>query len=132
MEPLHGASSCAGFDLSGALAGVSRIAAAAADAVRHPVDERPSRHLLVGDAAADQWFGRTFFGTNWLALLFGIVSFSHQLGGFAGVWAAGVLFDATGSYDPMWQISLALGIVAALLHWPIREHGVARLKAKPA
>jgi MFS family permease len=56
----------------------------------------------------------TFFGTNWLALLFGIVSFSHQLGGFAGVWAAGVLFDATGSYDAMWQISLALGIVAAL------------------
>jgi predicted MFS family arabinose efflux permease len=74
----------------------------------------------------------TFFGTNWLALLFGIVSFSHQLGGFAGVWAAGVLFDATGSYDAMWQISLALGIVAALLHWPIREHGVTRLEAKPA
>jgi predicted MFS family arabinose efflux permease len=70
----------------------------------------------------------TFFGTTWLSLLYGIVAFAHQLGGFVGVWAAGVLFDITKSYDAMWWISFALGIIAALLHWPIRERGVPRLR----
>ena len=69
----------------------------------------------------------TFFGTGWLALLFGFVAFSHQVGSFVGVWIAGVLFDATGSYDAMWAISLGLGVVAALLHWPIREQAVPRI-----
>lgn len=73
----------------------------------------------------------TFFGTGWLALLFGFVAFSHQVGSFVGVWMAGVLFDATGSYDAMWAISLGLGIVAALLHWPIREQAVSRVAAQP-
>ena len=69
----------------------------------------------------------TFFGTNWLSLLFGFVLFSHQLGSFVGVWLAGAVFDRTQSYDLMWIICIALGLLAALLHWPIREKGVPRL-----
>ncbi len=39
------------------------------------------------------------FGTRWLAMLFGFAFFSHQVGGFLGVWLGGVLFERTGSYD---------------------------------
>jgi len=69
----------------------------------------------------------TFFGTTWMSMLFGIVFLSHQIGSFLGVWLAGRLFDATGSYDAMWWISIALGLIAALLHWPIQEKPVTRL-----
>jgi hypothetical protein len=43
---------------------------------------------------------------------------------------AGVLYDATKSYDAMWWISVALGLFAALVHWPIKERPVARLQMK--
>jgi predicted MFS family arabinose efflux permease len=69
----------------------------------------------------------TFFGTTWMSMLFGIVFLSHQVGSFLGVWIAGRLFDMTKSYDAMWWISIALGLVAALAHWPIQEKPVARL-----
>ena len=69
----------------------------------------------------------TFFGTSWMSMLFGIVFLSHQVGAFLGVWLAGRLFDATKSYEAMWWISIALGLVSALLNWPIRERPVARL-----
>lgn len=68
-----------------------------------------------------------FFGTRHMAMLFGIVFFSHQVGAFLGVWLGGYLFDATGSYDLVWWISVALGLLAAAVHWPIREAPVARL-----
>ncbi|WP_299397739.1 MFS transporter [Pelagibius sp.] len=68
-----------------------------------------------------------FFGTQHMAMLFGIVFFSHQVGAFLGVWMGGYLFDQTGSYDVVWWISIALGLLAAAVHWPIREQGVARL-----
>jgi predicted MFS family arabinose efflux permease len=71
----------------------------------------------------------TFFGTTWMSMLFGIVFLSHQVGSFLGVWLAGRLFDATRSYDAMWWISIALGLTAALLHWPIEERPVQRLAA---
>ena len=69
----------------------------------------------------------TFFGTRWMSMLFGIVFFSHQVGSFLGVWLAGRLYDATGSYETMWWISIALGIASGLVHWPIKERPVARL-----
>jgi predicted MFS family arabinose efflux permease len=74
----------------------------------------------------------TFFGTTWMSMLFGFVLFSHQVGAFIGIWMAGVLYDATRSYDAMWWISIALGLFAALIHWPIREEPVARLRVQPA
>ena len=69
------------------------------------------------------------FGVRYMAMLFGFVFFSHHVGGFLGVWLGGVVFDATGSYDVIWWISVALGVAAALLHWPIDERPVARLAA---
>ncbi|MEQ8356548.1 MAG: MFS transporter [Kiloniellaceae bacterium] len=68
-----------------------------------------------------------FFGTRHMAMLFGIVFFSHQLGAFLGVWLGGYFFDVTGSYDLVWWGSVALGLLAAAVHWPIREEGVDRL-----
>ena len=74
----------------------------------------------------------TFFGTRWMSMLFGVVFLSHQLGSFSGLWLAGYLYDATKSYDAMWWISIALGLFAAAVHWPIQERPVARLAAQPA
>jgi predicted MFS family arabinose efflux permease len=65
------------------------------------------------------------FGVRHMATLFGIVFFSHQLGAFAGVWLGGALFEAFGTYDPVWWLGVLLGLVAAALHWPIRERAVA-------
>jgi MFS family permease len=68
-----------------------------------------------------------FFGVRYMATLFGIVFFSHQIGSFLGVWLGGYLFDATGSYDIVWWINVALGLGAAILHWPIVERAAPRL-----
>ena len=61
------------------------------------------------------------FGIRYLATLFGLVFFGHQVGSFLGAWLGGYVYDATGSYDIVWWIAIALGLVAAVLHWPIRE-----------
>lgn len=67
------------------------------------------------------------FGPRYMATLFGIVFFSHQIGGFLGAWLGGYLFDTTGSYDLVWYISIALGLASAALHLPIDEKPVSRL-----
>ena len=74
----------------------------------------------------------TFFGTRWMSMLFGVVFLSHQVGSFTGLWMAGVLYDLTHSYDMMWWISIALGLFAAAVHWPIQERPVARLATSPS
>jgi MFS family permease len=66
------------------------------------------------------------FGTRWMATLFGFAFFSHQVGGFLGVWLGGVLYERTGSYDVVWWLSAALGIVSALINVPIVEKPVER------
>ena len=66
------------------------------------------------------------FGTRYLGMLGGIVFFSHQVGSFLGVWMGGLLYDRTGSYDVVWWFGVALGIFAAIVHWPIREEPVQR------
>jgi MFS family permease len=66
------------------------------------------------------------FGTRYLGMLGGIVFFSHQVGSFLGVWMGGVLYDKTGSYDVVWWLGVALGIFAAVVHWPIKEEPVKR------
>ncbi len=66
----------------------------------------------------------TFFGTTWMSMLFGIVFLSHQVGSFLGVWLAGRIYDMTHSYAAMWWISIALGLLSALLNWPIEEKPV--------
>ena len=72
------------------------------------------------------------FGTRYLGMLGGIVFFSHQVGSFLGVWMGGVLYDIYGSYDAIWWLGVALGIFAALVHWPIREEAVQRPVAQAA
>jgi MFS family permease len=71
------------------------------------------------------------FGVRYMATLFGIVFLSHQLGSFLGVWLGGYLYDAIGSYDPVWWAGIALGLLAALIHLPINENPLIR-KAAPA
>ena len=61
------------------------------------------------------------FGARYLGTLFGFVFLGHQIGSFLGVWMGGLLFDSTQSYEVVWWICVALGIIAALLHWPINE-----------
>ena len=68
----------------------------------------------------------TFFGTQWMSMLFGFVFLSHQAGAFLGVWMGGRLYDLTKSYDAMWWISIGLGLLAATLNWPIKEQPVVR------
>lgn len=60
-------------------------------------------------------------GMRFLATLFGIVMFSHQLGGFLGAGLGGILFQRTGSYNSMWIIDSMLAAAAALIHVPIKE-----------
>ena len=72
------------------------------------------------------------FGTKWLAMLSGVVFFSHQVGGFLGVWIGGVAFERTGSYDVVWWLSILFGVLSALINLPIVEKPVARVAAARA
>jgi MFS family permease len=71
------------------------------------------------------------FGTRWLAMLFGFAFFSHQVGGFLGVWLGGLLFERTGSYDAIWWLSVFFGVASALINLPIVEKPVARAAPAP-
>jgi MFS family permease len=62
-----------------------------------------------------------FFGPRHMATLFGVVMLTHQIGGFLGAWLGGKVFQATGSYDIVWGLDIALAVAAALVHLPIRE-----------
>jgi predicted MFS family arabinose efflux permease len=66
------------------------------------------------------------FGVAHLSMLGGFVFFSHQIGSFMGVWLGGVLYDRTGSYNIVWYISIALGVMAALINLPVRESAIVR------
>lgn len=68
------------------------------------------------------------FGIRYLSMLYGIVFMSHQIGSFFGAWSAGLIFDATGSYNIAWGISIALGLFAGLVHLPIADAPVQRLQ----
>jgi predicted MFS family arabinose efflux permease len=66
------------------------------------------------------------FGVAHLSMLSGFVFLSHQVGSFLGVWLGGYLYDTTGSYDVVWYIAIALGVFAALINLPVKEHAIAR------
>jgi len=66
------------------------------------------------------------FGVRYLAMLSGFTFFSHQIGSFLGAWLGGRLYDALGSYDVVWYIAIALGLVAGLINLPIDELEIRR------
>lgn len=66
------------------------------------------------------------FGMRYLSTLFGLVFLGHQLGSFLGVWLGGYVFDTTRSYDLIWFIAMALGVLSALAHWPIDDRQILR------
>lgn len=61
------------------------------------------------------------FGSRHFSMLYGIVFASHQIGGFLGAWLGGRVFDATGSYDAVWWVSILLAVLAAILAAPIND-----------
>jgi predicted MFS family arabinose efflux permease len=72
------------------------------------------------------------FGVRFLAMLSGFTFFSHQIGSFLGAWLGGKLYDTTGSYNLVWYLSIALGILAGLINLPIDEREIKRPVAAPA
>jgi MFS family permease len=72
------------------------------------------------------------FGTRNVGMLFGFVFLSHQIGAFIGVWLGGAIYDATGTYDAVWWLSIALGVFAAVVHLPISERRAPRYAVAPA
>ena len=68
------------------------------------------------------------FGTKYLGLLYGIVFLSHQVGSFFGAYLGGLFHDLYGSYDYAWYLAIALSVFAAIIHVPIKEEAVLRLK----
>ncbi|MBD1155413.1 MFS transporter [Pelagibacterales bacterium SAG-MED18] len=68
------------------------------------------------------------FGTKYLGLLYGIVFLSHQVGSFFGAYLGGLFHDLYGSYDYAWYLAIALSVFAAIIHLPIKEEAVLRLK----
>ena len=63
----------------------------------------------------------SFIGPKYLATLSGICFICHQLGAVLGAWLGGRFFDAFGSYENMWWLSVALGIAAFLLTITVKE-----------
>jgi len=72
------------------------------------------------------------FGPRYLSTLGGISFLFHQVGSFIGVWFGGLLFDTTGSYQLMWLLTIALGVLAGLINLPIDDRQLVRPVARPA
>jgi predicted MFS family arabinose efflux permease len=67
-----------------------------------------------------------------MATLVGFTFLGHQIGSFLGIWLGGVVFDATGSYDPIFWGGIILGVLATLVHFPLNDQPVARLAEEAA
>ena len=61
------------------------------------------------------------YGLRYMGTLYGIIFFSHQVGGFLGVWLGGRMYDQFGDYTLVWWIGVAIGAFSAIVHLPIRE-----------
>jgi predicted MFS family arabinose efflux permease len=101
----------------------------------------PAVALIYGAATGLLWLSSVpptaglvavMFGTRWMAMLFGIAFFSHQVGGFLGVYLGGLLYERAGSYDIVWWLGVLFGVLSAVINLPIVEKPVARLAMAPA
>lgn len=72
------------------------------------------------------------FGTRWLAMLYGFAFFGHQLGSFIGVLLGGYVFEMTGSYNPVWWLTVVFSFLSALINLPIVEKPAGRFAAASA
>ncbi len=72
------------------------------------------------------------FGTKYMSMLYGFAFFSHQVGGFLGVFLGGIIYEQTGGYTLVWWLSVALGIASAVINLPIIEKPVLRVEPQPA
>lgn len=61
------------------------------------------------------------YGLRYMGTLYGLVFFSHQLGGFLGVWLGGSMYDLYGSYTLVWWVGIGVGAFSALIHLPVNE-----------
>jgi MFS family permease len=62
------------------------------------------------------------YGLRYMGTLYGIIFFSHQLGGFMGVWLGGRMYDVYGNYDLVWWIGVGVGAFSAIVHLPVKEN----------
>ncbi|RRD57038.1 MFS transporter [Comamonadaceae bacterium OH2545_COT-014] len=69
------------------------------------------------------------FGVAHLSMLSGFAFLSHQIGSFLGVWLGGYLYDRGGNYDLAWQVTIGLGVLAALVNLPVRDAPIQRAAA---
>jgi len=101
----------------------------------------PATAYLFAAAMGFLWLGTVpltsglvgqIFGTRYVTTLFGFVFLGHQLGAFLGIWLAGAVFDATKSYSQIWWVSIALGVIAGLLHLPVNDKAAVREPALEA
>jgi MFS family permease len=72
------------------------------------------------------------FGVRYLATLFGLATFTHQIGGFFGAWLGGLTRARFGDYSWMWYADMALALAAALINLPIREPPISAQKSQAA
>ena len=77
--------------------------------------------LWLGTVPLTSGLVAVFFGTRHMSLLYGIVFLSHQVGSAAGAWFSGFLYELTGDYSAAWWLAVGLGLMAAVLHYPIVE-----------
>ena len=61
------------------------------------------------------------FGPKFMATLFGLALFSHQIGAFIGAYLGGYFFELSGDYTVVWIIDALIAVFAALIHLPIKE-----------
>ena len=96
----------------------------------------PASAILFGAVMGLMWLSTVpptngliamMFGTRWFAMLAGFAFFSHQVGGFLGVWLGGLAYEHTGSYDVVWWLSILFGVLSALVNLPIVEKPVQRI-----
>jgi predicted MFS family arabinose efflux permease len=66
------------------------------------------------------------FGQSYTSMLFGVTLLSHNIGSFLGSWLGGRIFDQYQSYDTMWIACVVLGLISALIHFPIKGIAVQR------
>ena len=52
------------------------------------------------------------------------------IGSFFGAYLGGLFHDLYGSYDYAWYLAIALSVFAAIIHLPIKEEPVLRLKTE--